>query len=150
MDGVTERVDGELRVRPGFSIPAGELAVRFSRSSGPGGQGVNTTDSRVELMFDVARSASVPEGLRPRLLDALAGRLTDGVLTVRASEYRAQLRNRQAARQRLANLLDDAAKVPPPPRRRPKRPRGVNERRLASKQHRSDLKRTRRRPVDHG
>lgn len=148
MADVVVRIDAELPIRPGFSIPAGELAVRFSRSSGPGGQGVNTTDSRVELMFDVARSDSVPEWLRPRLLAALSGRLTDGVLTVCASQSRAQLRNRVDARERMAALLAEAAAAPPSPRRRPKRPRGVNERRLATKRHRSELKRARRQPTD--
>ena len=80
-------------------IPAAELHERFSRSSGPGGQGVNTADSRVELSFDVARSAAIPQRLRPRVLERLGNRLVDGVLTVAASEHRAQLQNRQAARE---------------------------------------------------
>jgi len=134
----------DLAVTRRLVIPAGELRERFSRSSGPGGQGVNTTDSRVELSFDVSRSPSIPDDLRPRLLARLANRLTDGVLTIAASEQRAQLANREAARARLVALLRDAA-APPPPNRRPTRPtRGSKERRLAEKKRRGDVKRGRR------
>ncbi|HJP77427.1 MAG TPA: alternative ribosome rescue aminoacyl-tRNA hydrolase ArfB [Pseudonocardiaceae bacterium] len=134
----------ELVVTSSVVIPAAELHERFSRSSGPGGQGVNTADSRVELSFDVARSAAIPQRLRPRVLDRLGGRLVDGVLTVAASEHRAQLQNRQAARERLATLLR-AALRPPPATRRPTRPTlGSVERRLAAKRRRSDVKRARR------
>ncbi|KAA9161109.1 aminoacyl-tRNA hydrolase [Amycolatopsis acidicola] len=134
----------DLAVTRRLVIPAGELHERFSRSSGPGGQGVNTTDSRVELSFDVARSPSIPDDLRPRLLARLANRLSDGVLTIAASEHRAQLANREAARLRLVSALRDAA-APPPPKRRPTKPsRGSKERRLAQKKRRSDVKRGRR------
>lgn len=127
-----------------FVIPGTELSERFSRSSGPGGQGVNTTDSRVELSFDVAGSASVPETLRERMLDRLSSRLVDGVVTITASEHRSQLMNREAARARLRMLLTDAA-APPPAKRRPTKPsRGSKERRLASKKRRGEVKRTRR------
>ncbi len=125
-------------------IPAAELSERFSRASGPGGQGVNTTDSRVELSFDLSGSASVPDALRVRMLQRLEGRLVDGVLTIAASEHRAQLANREAARARLAVLLRDAA-APPPPKRRPTKPtRGSKERRLASKKRRGEIKKGRR------
>ncbi|MET7990133.1 alternative ribosome rescue aminoacyl-tRNA hydrolase ArfB [Amycolatopsis sp. NPDC005232] len=126
-----------------FVIPAAELSERFSRSSGPGGQGVNTTDSRVELSFDVARSAVIPESLRERIVARLAGRLVDGVITIAASEQRSQLQNRDAARERLADLLLKAS-APPPAKRRPTKPsRGSKERRLAAKKRRSDVKRGR-------
>ncbi len=126
-----------------FTIPDTELSERFSRSSGPGGQGVNTTDSRVELSYDVARSPSCPEHLRERALERLGPRLTDGVLTVTASEHRSQLRNREAARERLAQLLREAV-APPPRRRRPTRPTlGSKERRLAQKKRRGETKRGR-------
>ena len=95
----------DLRVNSWLVIPAAELHERFSRSSGPGGQSVNTTDSRVELSFDVEHSAALPDSARARALERLAGRLTDGVLTVAASEQRSQLMNRQAARARLAGLI---------------------------------------------
>jgi len=137
-------MDEPLRVTPRFEVPAVELSWRFSRSSGPGGQGVNTTDSRVELSFDLARSPSVPEWLRGRGLERLAGQLVDGVLTVTASEERSQLRNRAVARDRLAQQLREAV-APPPPARRATRPtRGSQERRLAEKRRRANVKRLRR------
>jgi ribosome-associated protein len=130
----------DLTVQPGWVVPAGELVERFSRSGGPGGQGVNTADSRVELSYDVTRA---PAAVRARVQDRLAGRLVDGVLTVAASEHRAQLDNRRAARERLAELLRRAA-APPPRKRRPTKPtRGSQERRLASKSRRSEVKRGR-------
>jgi ribosome-associated protein len=133
----------DLVVTSRFVIPDGELSERFSRSSGPGGQGVNTADSRVELSYDVAGSPAVPEHLRPRLLERLAGRLVGGVLTVAASEHRTQLANRKAARERMGQLLREAA-APPPAKRRPTRPtRGSKERRLAGKKQRGEIKRGR-------
>lgn len=141
-------MDQPLRITRRFVVPTGDLHERFSRSSGPGGQGVNTTDSRVEVTFDVARSSSVPEDLRPRLLTRLAPRLVDGRLTVVAAEERRQLANRKSARERLAQLLREAA-APPPPKRRPTKPtRGSKERRLAGKKRRSDIKRGRGRPTE--
>lgn len=144
--GDTDPVPDDLPVTRTLVIPGAELAERFSRSGGPGGQGVNTADSRVELSFDVAGSAVLAAGgshLRDRVVAALAGRLVDGVLTIAASEFRTQLANRRAARQRLAALLRQAA-APPPAARRPTRPtRGSRERRLADKKLRSDVKRGR-------
>ena len=138
---------GPLTFR-GLSVPADELSWRFSRSGGPGGQSVNTADSRVELSFDVRRSPSLPDHLRARLLARLEHRLVDGVLTVAASEYRSQHRNREAARTRLAEILTRAS-TPPAPPRRPTRPtRGSKERRLAGKKRRSETKSLRRRPTD--
>ncbi len=132
----------------GIVIPAEELSWRFSRSTGPGGQSVNTSDTRAELSFNVAESAALPPVLRERALRALAGRLTDGVITVTAAENRSQLRNREAAAARLSALLT-AATAAPPPARRPTRPtRGSRERRLAAKQQRSQVKRLRRPPAD--
>jgi ribosome-associated protein len=134
----------DLDVNRHLTIPESELRERFSRSSGPGGQGVNTTDSRVELSFDVTRSPSVPPWLRERLLVRLSSRLVDGVLTVVASEHRAQLANRAAARERLVALLRVAAE-PPPPKRRPTKPgRRAKERRVADKRRRGATKRNRR------
>jgi ribosome-associated protein len=131
-----------------FVVPEAELSWRFSRSSGPGGQGVNTTDSRVELSFDLARSPSVPEPLRERALRGLASRLVDGVLTVVAAEHRSQLRNRDAARRRMAALLNDAV-APPPPPRRPTRPsKRAKARRVDEKTHRGQIKRLRGRPEE--
>jgi ribosome-associated protein len=136
-------VADDLEVLEGWVVPAAELSERFSRSSGPGGQGVNTADSRVELSIDLNRPGVVPDGLRSRVLDRLASRLVDGVLTVTASEHRAQLDNRRAARDRLAALLRRAA-APPPRKRRPTKPtRGSRERRLADKKRRGETKRGR-------
>jgi ribosome-associated protein len=134
----------DLRVNGWLVIPGSELRERFSRSSGPGGQSVNTADSRVELSFDVGRSVALPEWARDRITERLAGRLAGGVLTVAASEQRSQLAHRQGARARLASLLRDA--VAPPQRPRvPTRPgRGANERRLEGKRQRSAVKRGRR------
>lgn len=134
----------DLRVNSRLVIPAGEFSERFSRSSGPGGQGVNTTDSRVELSFDVVNSPSLREEQRERMLRKLSGRLVGGVLTIAASEHRAQLANREAARDRMASALREAM-APPPPPRRPTRPtRGSKERRIAAKKRRSDVKKGRR------
>jgi ribosome-associated protein len=136
-------VADELEVADGWTVPDSALSERFSRSSGPGGQGVNTTDSRVELSVDLNRPDAVPDRLRSRVLDRLASRLVDGVLTVSAGEHRAQLDNRRAARERLADLLRRAGAAPPR-RRRPTRPtRGSKERRLSEKKRRGDIKRGR-------
>jgi len=127
-------------------LPARELHWRFSRASGPGGQGVNTTDSRVELSFDVAGSAALTEEQRRRALANLSGRLVGGVLTIVAAEHRSQLRNREAARERLAQTLR-VALAPPPKPRRPTRPTvGAQRRRLAAKARRAAVKKLRGRP----
>ncbi len=127
-------------LRGGLVIPAGELVERFSRASGPGGQGVNTTDSRVELVYEPGTSVALTEGQRERAVAALGPRLVGGRLTVVASEHRSQLRNRAAARERLADLLR-AALAPPPATRRATRPsRGSQQRRLDGKKRRGELK----------
>jgi ribosome-associated protein len=134
-------------VTPRLEIPEGELSWRFSRSSGPGGQSVNTADSRVELSFDVSRSRALPPHLRQRALQRLRARLVDGVVTVAASEQRSQLLNREAALERLGELLRTAM-APPPPPRRPTRPSGAARlRRLEDKRRRGAVKRMRR-PTD--
>jgi ribosome-associated protein len=132
----------------GTTIPPDELNWRFSRSPGPGGQSVNTADTRVELSFDLAGSQVLPESLKRRALAALTGRLTSGVITIAASEYRSQLRNREAAAARLAELLTRATAPPPPPRRATKPTKASVERRLASKQRRAKTKRLRRSTED--
>ena len=135
---------GPLRLRGSVVIPEAELAWRFSRSSGPGGQGVNTTDSRVELLFDVAASPSLGPALRARALARLGPRLSGGVLSVTASEHRSQLRNREEAERRLAAILSEAIAPPPRPRRPTKPTRGSVNRRIAVKKRRSEVKRLRR------
>jgi len=137
-----------LRITAAITIPESELSWRFSRSSGPGGQGVNTADSRVELVWDAAGSAVLSRLQRERVLDRLSGRLVGGVLTITASEHRAQLRNRDAARARLAAVVAEALR-PPSPTRRPTKPtRRAKERRLEAKQRRTDVKQLRRPPTD--
>ena len=137
-------MEAGLRIGRALVVPERELSERFSRSSGPGGQGVNTADSRVELSFDIAGSPSLPETTRARMLARLEGRLVDGVITVAASEHRAQLANRRAARDRLATLLTEAA-APPPRKRRPTKPsRAAIQRRLDAKKRRGQTKRSRR------
>ncbi|WP_269858496.1 alternative ribosome rescue aminoacyl-tRNA hydrolase ArfB [Streptomyces sp. RPT161] len=136
-------MSGPLVIRGSVSVPEAELMWRFSRSSGPGGQHVNTTDSQVELRFDLAATQSLPAVWKERALERLADRLVDGVLVVRASEHRSQWRNRETAAVRLAALLAQATAPPPKPRRPTKVPRGINERRLRVKRERSDIKRGR-------
>ena len=137
-------MDADLVVMPALTIPAAELGWRFSRASGPGGQGVNTTDSRVELTWTLGSSAVLSPSALERLRVALAGRLVDDALVVVASEHRSQLRNREAARLRLAGIVR-AALAPPPAARRPTRPSAAaRRRRLQDKRHRSETKRLRR------
>ncbi|WP_344025978.1 alternative ribosome rescue aminoacyl-tRNA hydrolase ArfB [Streptomyces luteireticuli] len=130
-------------IRGAVSLPEGELMWRFSRSSGPGGQHVNTSDSQVELRFDLAATEALPAVWKERALERLAGRLTGGVLTVRASEHRSQWRNRETAAVRMAALLAEATAPPPKARRATRIPRGINERRLREKKQRGDTKRGR-------
>jgi ribosome-associated protein len=133
-----------LRVSRSVVIPERELRWRFSRSSGPGGQSVNTADSRVQLSYDVTATTALGPVQRARAIQRLGDRLVDGVLTVAASEERSQLRNREAARERLAAILADAI-APPSRERRPTRPtRAAVERRLAEKKRRGRVKRLRR------
>jgi ribosome-associated protein len=140
---------GDLQVTSSVLIPEAELSWRFSRSSGPGGQGVNTTDSRVELLWDVAATSALGPTLKARALERLADRLVEGtVLSVTASEQRSQYQNRLAAERRLVDAV--AAAIAPPPRpRRPTRPtRGSVDRRIAEKKRRGETKRLRRGDAD--
>lgn len=148
MDGMSPRSDpsGDLVLPPGRGLPAGlvipadELVERFSRSSGPGGQSVNTADSRVELRFDVAASRALRPDQRDHLLARLGAALVDGALLVVASEHRAQLRNRLAARDRLAARLQDGLQPPAPARRATRPSRAARARRVDAKVHRSRIK----------
>ncbi len=132
----------------GITVPAGELVEQFSRSSGPGGQHVNTADSKVQLSIDLSATTALDEGQRARILEHLASRLagdSGAVLTVSAEEHRSQWRNRTAARQRLADLLREAV-APPVIRRATKPTRGSKRRRLKAKRIRSEKKQNRRSP----
>lgn len=129
----------------GLIVPAGELLERFSHASGPGGQGINTTDSRVQLSLDIGTTSALTEVQRARVLEHLRTRLSGTVLTISAAEHRSQLRNRIEARKRLSELLRES--VAPAVRRRPtKRTRGSHRRRLEQKSARSKIKQNRRRP----
>ncbi|MET7644693.1 alternative ribosome rescue aminoacyl-tRNA hydrolase ArfB [Streptomyces sp. NPDC058221] len=136
-------MSGPYVIRGAVSLPEAELMWRFSRSSGPGGQHVNTSDSQVELRFDLAATESLPEVWKERALERLANRLVNGVVSVRSSEHRSQWRNRETAAVRLTALLAEATAPPPKPRVKRKIPRGINERRLREKKQRGDTKRGR-------
>ena len=141
----------DLQVPPGpgaprgVTIPAAELTERFSHSGGPGGQGVNTSDSRVQLSLDISTTTALNEIQRARVFERLSSRLADGVLTVTSAEQRLQHRNRAAARKRLAEIIREAI-IPPVPRRATKPTRASQRRRLETKKRRSSIKRDRRRP----
>lgn len=140
----------DLVLRPGpgipdgLVVPAAEITEQFSKSSGPGGQSVNTTDSRVEIAFDVRASAALTSAMKRRVGE----RLGSDRLVVTASEHRSQHRNRVAARQRLADRLRAALAPPPLPRVPTKPTRGSQRRRAESKKRRSQLKATRGRVRD--
>lgn len=142
---------GDLELAPGPGIPGGlrilatELVERFSKSSGPGGQSVNTTDSQVELVFDIEASTAFDEGQQARVLDRLGPRVS-----VTASEHRSQHRNRVEARRRLADQLRDALAPPSPPRRPTRRTRGSQRRRLEAKRQRGQTKSLRGRVTGEG
>ncbi|BCY14600.1 alternative ribosome rescue aminoacyl-tRNA hydrolase ArfB [Actinoplanes sp. L3-i22] len=134
----------DVRVNDRLTIPAAELAWRFSRSGGPGGQGVNTTDSRVELSWDLLGSDLLPAALKERALERIGARLISGVLTITASEHRSQLRNREAAAARMGALVASAVAAPPRARRATRPTKGSVERRIAAKKRRGQTKSNRR------
>ena len=138
-------MDEELVVTSRVRIPASELRERFSHASGPGGQGVNTADSRVQLSLDLATTTALTDTQRERALQRLASRIAGTTLVVTAEEHRSQRRNRTAARERLALLLREA--IAPPIQRRATRPtRASRRRRLDAKRRRGEIKRYRKRP----
>jgi ribosome-associated protein len=140
--------EGFLEVTPTLRIPLGELAYRASRSSGPGGQHVNTSSTRVEVVWDIGASTALTEEARARLLGRLATRLDSaGRIRLVSGEFRSQLRNREAVTQRLRSIVAGALVVPKR-RKRTRLPASVKAARLDAKRRRSDLKRTRRRPED--
>ena len=137
-------VPGDLRIRGSVVVPEAELSWRFSRSSGPGGQGVNTTDSRVELSLDITATSALSPHLRARALERLEERLVDGVLTVSAAEQRSQYQNRLSAERKLADALAAAIAPPPRPRVATRPSARARQRRLDAKKHRGAIKRLRR------
>lgn len=139
------RVPAGPGIPVGLVVPAGDLAEQFSRSSGPGGQHVNTSDSRVQLSLDLGATTALTETQRSRVLERLSARLAGTVLTVSSEGQRSQLKNRNAARQRLAELLREAL-APPVERRATKPSRNSRRRRVRTEQRRSEIKQNRRRP----
>lgn len=141
----------DLHVAPGpgaphgLRIPAADLREQFSHASGPGGQGVNTSDSRVQLSIDLATTAALTDTQRGRALARLAPRLAGTTLTIAAAEQRSQRQNRVAARDRLAAMLREAI-MPATPRRATRPTLGSRRRRLDEKRRRGEVKRGRERP----
>jgi len=148
-----EGVDGQnkpgrdekmIRITDDISIDESELSESFVRSSGPGGQNVNKVSSAVQLRFDVRQSASLPNDVAVRLMRLAGKRLTkEGVIVIVAQRHRTQERNRADARERLVDLIREAA-VRPVPRRATKVPRAAKRKRLETKKHRSGIKNLRR------
>ncbi|MGV8970626.1 MAG: alternative ribosome rescue aminoacyl-tRNA hydrolase ArfB [Microbacteriaceae bacterium] len=132
---------------PALTIPAAELVWKFSRSSGPGGQHVNTSDSRVQLSWSISDSVVISDEQRTILLSRLAHRLVAGAVTVAASEQRSQLRNRETALARLAGIVSTGLAPDAPKRRATKPTKGSQRRRLAAKGERSATKQQRRPPT---
>jgi ribosome-associated protein len=132
-----------LQVTPTLAIPESEIEISFVQSSGPGGQNVNKVATAAQLRFDVARSPSLPEDVRGRLLCLAGKRVTrEGVLVIDARQYRTQERNRQDALDRLASLIREAAKEPKP-RRKTRPSKAAKRRRLEAKRRRGQIKRLR-------
>ena len=143
--GADVRVPAGPGIPAGLIIPATELTEQFSRSSGPGGQHVNTSDSKVQLSLDLAVASFLTDQQRDRAIRSLVPRLSATVLTVSSEKHRSQLKNRQDARIRLAQMLREAL-APPVARRATKPSRNSRRRRMASEQRHSEIKRNRRRP----
>lgn len=136
----------DLSIDKRLSVPASELSLSFARSGGPGGQHVNTTDTRVRLRFDLLSTACLPPALKQRLLEALQSRLTsDGVLVITSDRYRSRHRNIEDVRERLRSLILEHRQ--PPKKRRPTKPtRGSQRRRLDGKKRRGEVKAGRKKP----
>ncbi|MFL6040443.1 MAG: alternative ribosome rescue aminoacyl-tRNA hydrolase ArfB [Gaiellales bacterium] len=140
-----------LDVGAGRRIPPSELELRFSRSGGPGGQHVNTSSTRVELVFDLAGSPSLTDDEKQRATRRLRRRLdSEGRLRVVAQDERSQLRNRELAMRRMADLLREALAPPPPPRRRPTRPSRAKAAERIDDKRRAGVRKRLRRPPDSG
>jgi len=138
-----------IRITPRISLEDSEVSEEFMRASGPGGQNVNKVETAVRLRFDAAGSPSLPEPVRARLLRLAGARLTrEGVIVIEAQRYRTQERNRADARERLVDLIREAAAPPPPPRIKTKPTYGSKLRRLEGKKQRGDVKALRGKPIN--
>ena len=138
----------QLSITPTLSIPRSELQYRATRAGGPGGQHVNTSSTRIELLWDLASSRAINDDQRERLRTRLTARLdADGMVRVVASDRRSQQQNKKAAEERLASLVRHALHVPKK-RRATKPTKAAKEKRLANKKKHSDLKRQRRADLD--
>lgn len=135
--------DSHLEITSSVSVPRAELSFRASRAGGPGGQHVNTSSTRVELVWDVGATTALTEQQRARVMTELAGRINgEGQLALAEGGSRSQLRNREAVTERFVELLREALYVPPP-RKRTRPPRAAKEERLRAKKRRSETKRLR-------
>lgn len=139
-------VTDDLEITRSLVVPAAELQWRFSRAGGPGGQGVNTTDSRVELRVNLWTLSTLSPAQLERMQIRLGHRIVDGVVSVTASETRSQLRNRRAARARMAALLRAAVLTETRTRRPTKATKGSHRRRLDAKKQRGQTKNLRKKP----
>ena len=139
-----------IEITPDIFIPDEELEWKFIRASGPGGQNVNKVSSAVQLRFDVAHSPSLPDPVRLRLIALSGSRLTkDGVLVLVGRQYRDQARNRMDVRERLAELIREAAIIPKT-RRLTKPTRASKQRRIEGKKVRANIKKNRGKPRHDG
>jgi ribosome-associated protein len=136
-------VSDDLEVTERVTIPREELSTRASRSGGAGGQHVNTSSTRIELLWNIEQTRALPESLRDGVLERLRSRINaDGFIRIVSSEHRSQLRNRQAAEERLAKLVRGALAVPRT-RRKTAPTRASKEARLDSKKRRAEIKKRR-------
>jgi ribosome-associated protein len=142
------KMPDDVIISEDIAIPVGEIELTAIRSRGPGGQNVNKVSSAIQLRFDAAGCAALPEAVRERLLDMRDRRVTaDGIVIIKSQEHRSQDRNRQAAIDRLVELLQSALLVPKT-RRRTRPTRRSVEKRLSEKRHRADIKKDRGRIRD--
>ena len=138
-----------LRINNNLVIPANEIHWRFSRSSGSGGQNVNKTDSRVEIIFNVSESKTLTPYQKHRILLQNEVKLTNDCICIAVQDKRTQYQNRQLALSRLASTLRDLLKPPPKRRRQTLPTRSSQKKRVDSKKKRGELKKSRQTKIDY-